>query len=140
MLAFCIGYFFLVYRIPLLPFQANQAFTARTMPQALSILGIVLSLLLIVKPSSDARPQVEGFHWLQGVLICVTMVAYGLTVRPMGFLITTTLFLIAGFTILGERRWWIILFASVPIVVFFWVLMAQVLGVYVAPWPEFFES
>lgn len=140
LLAFSVAYGLLTFDIPLLPFQAQAAFTARTMPEALSIMGIILSLTMIVKPSSDARPEVAGFLWGRGAIICLVMVIYGLTVRPGGFLISTSLFLMAGILILGERRWWLVLVASVPVVVFFWVLMTQFLGVFIEPWPEFLRG
>ncbi len=140
LLAFSVAYGLLTFDIPLLPFQAQAAFTARTMPEALSILGIILSLTMIVKPSSNARPEVAGFLWGRGAVICLVMVIYGLTVRPGGFLISTSLFLIAGILILGERRWWVVLVASIPVVVFFWVLMTQLLGVFIEPWPEFLRG
>lgn len=140
LLVFSVAYGFLTFEIPLLPFQAQAAFTARTMPEALSVLGIVLSLVMIIKPSSDARPDVAGFLWGRGAIICLVMVIYGLTVRPGGFLISTSLFLMAGILILGERRWWLVLLASIPVVVFFWVLMTQLLGVFIEPWPVFLRG
>ncbi|TQV79066.1 tripartite tricarboxylate transporter TctB family protein [Denitrobaculum tricleocarpae] len=140
LLAFSVAYGLLTFDIPLLPFQAQAAFTARTMPEALSVLGIVLSLTMIIKPSSNARPDVAGFLWGRGAIICLVMVIYGLTVRPGGFLISTSLFLMAGILILGERRWWLVLIASVPVVVFFWVLMTQLLGVFIEPWPVFLRG
>ncbi|WP_282608144.1 tripartite tricarboxylate transporter TctB family protein [Pelagibius sp. Alg239-R121] len=140
LLAFSVAYGLLIFDIPLLPFQAQAAFTARTMPEALSVLGILLSLTMIIKPSSDARPEVGGFLWKRGAIVCVAMVLYGLTVRPGGFLISTSLFLIACILILGERRLWLILVASVPVVLFFWVLMTQLLGVFIEPWPEFLRG
>lgn len=140
LLAFSVAYGLLTFDIPLLPFQAQAAFTARTMPEALSVLGIILSLTMIIKPSSNARPEVAGFLWGRGAIICLVMVIYGLTVRPGGFLISTSLFLMAGILILGERRWWLVLVASVPVVVFFWVLMTQFLGVFIEPWPEFLRG
>lgn len=140
LLVFSVAYGFLTFEIPLLPFQAQAAFTARTMPEALSVLGIILSLAMIVKPSSDARPDVAGFLWGRGAIICLVMVIYGLSVRPGGFLISTSLFLMAGILILGERRWWLVLLASIPVVVFFWVLMTQLLGVFIEPWPVFLRG
>jgi putative tricarboxylic transport membrane protein len=140
LLAFSLAYGALTFRIPLLPFQAGAAFTAKTMPEALAVLGTLLSLALLVKPSSHGRPEVAGFHWRRAALFCLIMVVYGLTVRPLGFLVSTSLFLMAGFMILGERRPLVILGASVPIVVLFWALMTQVLDVFVAPWPEFLSG
>jgi putative tricarboxylic transport membrane protein len=135
MLTFSVGYGALAFQIPLLPFQRNSAFTAQTLPFALSVLGIALSLALLLKPS-DGRTDTTGFKWGLGAAICVVMVLYGLTVRPLGFLIATSAFLITCMLILGERRWLLILGASVPLVVAFWFLMAVVLDVYVAPWPS----
>jgi putative tricarboxylic transport membrane protein len=138
MLAFSIGYGVMIFRIPLLSFQAQAAFTARTMPQALSLLGIALALVLLFKPESgETAVKVAGLKWKTAAALCALMVFYGFTIRSLGFLISTNVFLIGSFLILGERRAWIILVASVPIVVFFWVLMTQFLGVYIAPWPEF---
>ena len=140
MLAFSIFYGARTFHIPLLPFQADAAFTARSMPFALAVLGVALSLVLLLKPGPGQRVQTAGFHWGRAFVLCALMVAYGLSVRPIGFLISTSLFLIGGFLVLGERRPWLILVASVPIVVFFWVLMTQFLGVFIAPWPAFLEG
>lgn len=140
MLAFSLGYGVLIFQIPLLPFQAEAAFTARTMPQALAVLGAVLSLALLIKPGDDAPLKLAGLQWKIAAGLCVLMLFYGFTVRPLGFLISTTIFLAGGFLMLGERRWWLVLVASVPVVVFFWVLMTQFLGVFIEPWPEFLQG
>ncbi len=140
MLAFSVAYGALTLRIPLLPFQADAAFTARTMPEALAVLGALLSLGLLVKPGSHDRPEVAGFLWGRAALLCLVMVIYGLSVRPLGFLVSTSLFLMAGFLILGERRPVMILSASIPIVVLFWALMTQVLDVFIEPWPGFLSD
>ncbi len=137
LLAFSIAYGALTFQIPLLPFQARAAFTARTMPEALAVLGILLSLILLIRPGSTDRLRLAGFHWGRGAAVCALMVAYGLTIREGGFLISTSLFLIGGFLVLGERRPVVILGASLPVVAGFWLLMSQLLGVYVAPWPAF---
>lgn len=137
MLAFSVGYGALSLQIPLLPFQRAAAFTARTGPEALSVMGIVLSLLLLIRPGSDARPAVGGFNWLTGAIMCGLMLVYAATVRPLGFIPATTIFLLGGFLALGERRPLVLIGASVPIVVGFWALMAEGLDVYVAPLPAF---
>ena len=134
-LTFSVAYGALAFRIPLLPFQRNAAFTAQTLPMALSVVGIALSLLLLIRPS-DVKTDVTGYKWGLGALICVFMVIYGLTVRPAGFILATSVFLMACMLALGERRWLLIVGASVPLVVGFWALMALVLDVYVAPWPN----
>ena len=134
-LAFSLFYGWKVFDIRVLPFQRAEAFTAQSMPFALAVIGVLLSLALLLKPSTGGV-QAEGFRWGLGAALCGLMVIYGLTVRPLGFIPATTFFLIAAMLTLGERRWLLILGASIPIVVAFWALMAKVLDVYVAPWPN----
>lgn len=135
LLTFSLAYGALTFRIPLLPFQAQAAFTARTMPEALAVLGAGLSLLLLLKPG-DGRTDIEGFQWGRGALLCALMVLYGLAVRPFGFLISTSAFLAASMLVLKERRLSVLLGASIPVVVLFWLLMTQVLDVFIEPWPQ----
>ena len=45
-----------------------------------------------------------------------------------------------GFLVLGERRWTMMWLTAVILVVLFWLLMTQVLNVYVSPWPEVFSD
>ena len=136
-LVFCLAYGYLSTKITLLPFQQNAAFTAKTLPNVLTILGVVLSLVLIIKPGEESVPDLRSYLWKQGLLICVLMVAYGFFIRSMGFIPSTIVFLIAGFYILGERRWIMMIMTASILVVFFWVLMTQFLGVYITAWPEF---
>ena len=140
LLAFCIAYAVLSQRITLLPFQANVAFHARTMPEVLSVLGIGLSLLVIVFPGSNERPRLAGFNWTQGLLFLILMSAYGLTVRPLGFILSTCAFLIIGFALLGERSAWKLVVVAVPIVVGFWFMMTQGLDVFIEPLPAFLRG
>ena len=138
-LVFCVGYGYLTTKITLLPFQQNAAFTAKTLPQALTFLGVVLSLVLIIKPGDETMPDLKGYYWKQGLLICLLMVIYGFVIRSFGFIPSTVMFLIFGFYILGERRWTMMLLTALTLVVFFWVLMTQFLGVYIAAWPDIFR-
>lgn len=136
-LAFCLAYGYLSTKIPLLPFQQNAAFTAKTLPQALTLLGVVFSLILIVKPGNAQEMDLSGFHWREGLLICLTMLIYGYVIRKMGFIPSTIVFLLSGFYILGERRWRMMILTAGLLVVFFWGLMTQFLGVHIVAWPEF---
>ncbi|MCP4316626.1 MAG: tripartite tricarboxylate transporter TctB family protein [Hyphomicrobiales bacterium] len=140
LLIFCVTYGFLSQNIILLPIQAKAAFTARTMPEVLMVLGIGLSLLVIIFPGSQERPQLAGFKWGTAALFLVLMSAYGLTIRPFGFLLSTSVFLMAGFAMLGERSAVKLLLVSVPLVLGFWVLMTQGLDVFIEPLPWFLKG
>ena len=140
LLIFCITYGLLSQNITLLPIQARAAFTARTMPEVLSVLGIGLSMLVLIFPGSHDRPQLRGFNWLTAALFLALMSAYGMTVRPLGFILSTSLFLMAGFALLGERSPLRLFLVAVPLVVAFWVLMTQGLDVFIEPLPWFLKG
>jgi len=61
------------------------------------------------------------------------MVGYGLTIEPLGFLISTILFLSGGFWAMGERRIKIILLVSITVTVVFWFILTQLLKIYLEP-------
>ncbi|MCP4183643.1 MAG: tripartite tricarboxylate transporter TctB family protein [Hyphomicrobiales bacterium] len=138
LLIFCIVYALMSQEIRLLPFQANAAFTARTMPEVLSVLGIALSLWIILIPSNHNKPVFVGYQWVPTILFLISMSLYGLTIRYFGFIVSTSAFLMFGFFLLGERKPLTLLLAAVPLVVLFWFLMSKGLNIYLAPLPEFF--
>ena len=137
LLIFCLFYWWKIGDIRLLPFQANQAFTPRTIPQVLAVLGAGLSVLLIILPGKDERFDLKSLNWPLGLAFLVLMSVYGFTVRPMGFLLSTSLFLMIGFAMLGERNPIKLILVAVPLVVAFWVLMNYGLSVFIEPLPVF---
>ncbi len=140
LLVFCVSYGFLSQQIVLLPFQAKAAFHARTMPEILTVLGIALSLMVIFKPGSGEMPKLGKQNWLVAGLFLALMSLYGLTIRPFGFIFSTSVFLIAGFALLGERSVMKLLLIALPLVVGFWVLMTQGLDVFIEPFPWFMQG
>lgn len=137
LLVFFVAYGYLSTKITLLPFQLNSAFHARTAPQFLTFAGIILALFLLIKPGDDRPIDTSGMTFKRVAILCGLMVFYGLTVRTLGFIISTSIFLMGGFWVMGERRWLVLVGASIPVVIGFWVLMTQGLDVFVAPFPEF---
>lgn len=140
LLLFCIAYAILSQSIILLPFQSHSAFNARTLPEVLSVLGIGLSILIILFPGSAEKPRFRGMNWSTVLIFLALMSGYGLTVRPLGFIVSTSLFLICGFALLGERSWKIILLVSLPIVFGFWLMMTKGLNVFLEPLPIFLRG
>ena len=140
LLLFCVTYGLLSQNIRLLPFQENVAFHARTMPEVLAVLGIGLSLIVILFSGAGARPELRGYQWAKCALFLVLMSGYGLAIRPLGFIISTSLFLMIGFALLGERRPLTLVLVAVPLVVAFWVLMSQGLDVFIEPLPGFLKA
>ncbi len=137
-------YGLMTFNIPLHAMAKKAFFTARTVPITLAVCGIIISLLLLILPSPDADGRnstiqaFRGFNWKRAGLLLVLMILYGLIIKLAGFIISTILFLVVGFRILGERRIKILLLASIPFVIVFWFLLNKILGVYLEPGSLFF--
>jgi putative tricarboxylic transport membrane protein len=143
-LMFSIAYMLLATKIPLTFIAEKESFNARTMPYALGIVGTALSfLMLVLRPAQTGeqaglKAAFRGLDWPRVGLLVAMMIFYGLTLRLLGFVISSIIFLVAGFTILGERRLWLIFVGSVPLVLFIWYLMSRILGMYIAPGEIFY--
>jgi putative tricarboxylic transport membrane protein len=144
LLTFSIAYGLLAYKIPLTLLAQRETFNARTMPFALGIIGTVLSFLILVLPSGqtdeedNVKDAFRGLDWPSVGLLIGMMIFYSMTLRFLGFVISSTIFLVGGFYILGERRIWLLLIGSVPLVLFIWFLMSRLLGMYIAPGEIFY--
>ena len=143
-LMFSIAYGLLATQIPLTLLAERESFNARTMPYALGIIGTALSFLMLVLPpvktgeQAGVKAAFRGLDWPRVGLLVSMMIFYGLTLRLLGFVISSIIFLVSGFTILGERRIWLIFVGSVPLVLFIWYLMSHILGMYIAPGEIFY--
>ena len=143
-LAIFISYGLYAFKIPLTLLAQQETFNARTMPFALSILGTLLAVMIIVLPPSEEGKQesvqmiFKGLDWRRTGWLMVIMVAYAFAMIWLGFVIASILYLAGGFYILGERRIKILLAASIPLVIGIWLLMSKILGMYIAPGEIFY--
>ena len=144
-------YGFTAFNYPLLPFERNMVFLPSTLPKALSVLGVLLSLLILVAPgvapkddSGTSAPggnidptKLRQYKIGQALGLIVAMVLYALALRPVGFIPATTLFLVGAGWILGERK----LLLMVPVALvgagFIWYLVHELLGIFLRPLPWF---
>ena len=126
----------------LAPFMKRNPIWPSTFPKLLSVLGIVATLFILLgfekaKPSEaeiDYR-RLTDYHLGQAILLLALMVAYALLLRPAGFLVSTSGFLILGAFILGERKWHIMLPVALIAAFGVWYLVQEVLGIYMRPLP-----
>jgi putative tricarboxylic transport membrane protein len=73
----------------------------------------------------------------QALTLLGLMVLYALCLRPVGFLFSTSAFLILGAFILGERKWHIMVPVALIATLAVWYLVQEVLGIYMRPLPGF---
>ncbi len=136
-LIFSLAYGYSASLIPSLPGEGLEPLTPRTFPYALAVVGAAFSLLLLLKSGITHETRTLGlmkaYDWKLTLSLLVLMLIYGWLLSPLGFLVATLLFLIAGFVLMGERRPKVLLLSSVPLVIIFWLLLAKVLGVYLEP-------
>ncbi|WP_207061114.1 tripartite tricarboxylate transporter TctB family protein [Motiliproteus sp. SC1-56] len=122
-------------QIPLLPGDEYAPFHARSLPNALAFMGGALSIALLVSGRRDRahRLQLGGYDFfLVGALLALVAL-FGIALTWLGFLVSTVLFLIGGYWLLGERRIRVLLLASVPFGVGIWFVLSQLLDIYLAP-------
>ena len=123
--------------------REGQVFTARTVPYALSLLGIAFSLFLVIpaaltligKPAADAEAAqgaARRLDWRPVVLLVVLMSAYVALFSLLGFLVATTGFLIGAFAVLGGRGPRSLLVIPIGTVAVFWLLVSVVMNIHLA--------
>jgi len=135
----CYGYY--AFQIPLYPGEELEVFSSQTMPKVYAFTAIVISSLALILGTIDSKksglnvtaPSDEKFDrvgWLRIASLIGLMVFYGTTLELLGFITSTIIFLILGYLIMGERKVKHIILASVPVVIVFWAIMTQALGIY----------
>ena len=131
----------------LAPFMRRNPIWPSTFPKVLSILGIVAAMIIVLglekaeqKEHDIDYRRLTDYNLGQAVLLLALMVAYALCLRPVGFLISTSVFLIAGAVILGDRKWHVMIPIAVIASLVVWYLVQQVLGIYMRPLPGALES
>ena len=131
----------------LAPFMRRNPIWPSTFPKVLSILGIVAAMIIVLglekaeqKEHDIDYRRLTDYNLGQAVLLLALMVAYALCLRPVGFLISTSVFLIAGAVILGDRKWHVMIPIAAIASLVVWYLVQQVLGIYMRPLPGALES
>lgn len=144
-LLFSVAYGLMATKIPLSFLSQQEVFTARTMPYGLAVAGIVLSLAIIILPTVDPEgkkslpEETRGMDWATAILLVVLMLLFGLVMKWLGFILSSILFLLCGFWILGERSIKLMVFSAIPLVLILWCIMSLLLGVYIAPGEIFYQ-
>ncbi len=128
------------------PIMQRNPIWPSTFPKVLSVAGILVGLWIVLgfdKSGDSAKIEIDyrrltDYKIGQAALLLALMVAYALILRPAGFLISTTLFIVIASAILGERKWLLMFSIAILASVIVWYLIDGVLGVYMRPLPGVF--
>ena len=131
------------------PFMQRNPVWPSTFPKMLAVLGVVVGMIVLLGvekgDGEDKEPSAADINYRrlheykigQALALLALMVAYALMLRPAGFLIATTVFLVGGSTILGERKFHIMIPVAALATGFVWYLVQEVLGIFLRPFPFF---
>ena len=126
------------------PIMTRLAVWPSSFPKVLSIAGIVLSLIVVfgiekgeLKVGDIDYRRLQEYKLGQALALLGLMVGYAILLRPAGFLLATSGFLIGGSVILGERRWSVMIVVSSIATFGIWYLVQEVLGIFLRPMPFF---
>ena len=124
-------YLYTAYQIRVFSFDENAAFNAKTFPIYLGYFGMFIAGLKIVLPEKTSEEVDQKFlNYKKTLFLILIMVAYGIAIRPVGFFLSTSLFLISSYYFLGERRWLRMFMLSFPFVAIFMFLVHGLLDIY----------
>ncbi|MEM1429038.1 MAG: tripartite tricarboxylate transporter TctB family protein [Pseudomonadota bacterium] len=132
------------------PFMQRNPVWPSTFPKVLAVLGVVVGLIVLLGVEKavheEKEPSATDINYRrlteyklgQALMLLALMVLYAGMLRPAGFLLATTVFLVAGSAILGERKWHIMVPVALLATGFVWYLVQIVLGIFLRPFPAGF--
>ncbi len=129
------------------PFMQRNPIWPSTFPKVLAVLAVATALIIVLgleKPMGEPKTADIDYRRLgdyklgQALSLLGLMVAYALLLRPAGFLLSTTGFLVIGAAVLGERKFHILLPIAALATGVIWYLVDEVLGIFLRPLPIFF--
>ena len=138
-LAFSVFYFFNVFSIKKMPGSQFEVMTASSFPFYIGVAGILISLVILVISFKDKDQEFLSMEYIKSLDFKTTlyfvaaMIFYGFTIRTLGFIISTMIFLAIGFVLLKEKNIKRIFLISVGVSVGFYLILNNLLGVYIDP-------
>ncbi len=123
-------YSYLAGEIRVFSFDEDADFNARTFPQFISYLGIVVSFLTLVL-SKNEDESFGQYEWLKVFGLFVLVFTYGIIIKSVGFFLSTNLFLLISYYYLGVRSYKVLLLSSFPVVAGLQFMLHELLDVYI---------
>lgn len=140
---------FITMQANLLPFEKNMTVLPNSLPKVISIFGIIISTFLILKKeehnseenvSSINLKNVFNFYYGKALSIILLMIIYTLCLRPVGFILSSVLFLFLASFILGERSFIKLAIICLLGTSIIWLLLEKILGIYMRPFPYILQT
>ena len=112
-------------------FDEDAAFNAKTFPIYLGYAGLVFSALYLILPETKPSDvDLSILDYKKTITLVILMVLYGLTILRVGYFLSTSIFLVLSYIVLGERKWIWIFILSFPFVAIFMYLLHGLLNIY----------
>ena len=124
-------YLYTAHQIQVFAFDEGAPFNAKTFPIYLGYAGMFFSGLKIVLP--DQKPiEVDPTYleFKKTILLVILMILYGIFILRAGYFLSTSIFLVLSYIVLGERKWLWIFTLSFPFVAVFMYLLHGLLNIY----------
>ena len=128
---FSVFYLYTAHQIVVFTFDENAPFNARTFPIYLGWAGIFFSGLKIILPEKvPTEVDHKYLDYKSIIYLILVSIIYGAVILKVGYFLSTSLFLIISYYLLGERRWLWMFLLSFPFVAIFMFLLHGVLNIY----------
>ena len=124
-------YLYTAHQIQVFAFDENAAFNAKTFPIYLGYAGLIFSAIYIVLPETKpSNVDLKVLDYKKTIMLVILMILYGITILRAGYFLSTSIFLILSYVVLGERKWFWIFILSFPFVAMFMYLLHGLLNIY----------
>ena len=124
-------YLYTAYQIQVFTFDENAPFNARTFQIYLGYAGLFFSGLKVILPDLNTiKVEHKTLEYKKTTILVLIAIIYGALILKVGYFLTTSLFLMASYYFLGERRWVLMFMLSFPFVATFMYLLHGVLDIY----------
>ena len=124
-------YLYTAQQIQVFAFDENAAFNAKTFPIYLGYAGLIFSALYIILPETKpSNIDLTVLDFKKTITLVILMIIYGVTILRAGYFLSTSIFLVLSYIVLGERKWVWIFILSFPFVAIFMYLLHGLLNIY----------
>ena len=124
-------YLYYAHQIQVFTFDENAPFNAKTFPIYLGYAGLIFSALYVILPEKKPTSvDLKVLDYKKTILLVVLMTLYGIFILRAGYFLSTSIFLVFSYIVLGERKWLWIFTLSFPFVAVFMYLLHGLLNIY----------